>query len=297
MDNVATLISGANGLDDTTIGSARNALARHGVETGPVEWLAPDIACDIPFDGGAPHALQKAIRNDLGESLVDVVAQPRAGRRKRLLVADMDSTIITVECVDELAAAVGCGEQVATITARAMAGDIEFESALKERVALLANTSVETLADVFERKVDLSPGARTLVRTMSRHGAYTALISGGFRYFTERVGQRAGFDWNRGNVLEIVDGRLTGRLVPPILGRDEKRASLHRLALDHNVPPKNAIAVGDGANDLDMIRDAGMGVAYRAKPIVADCARARIEHADLTALLYVQGYPRSTFVA
>ena len=297
MNNVATLTSGTDCLDDTTVGMARNALAKRGAETGPVEWLAPGIACDIPFGGDDLLGLQEAIRKDLGESPVDVIAQPRAGRRKRLLVADMDSTIITVECVDQLAAAVGCGEKVAAITARAMAGDIEFETALKERVALLAGVSAQTLAKVFEEKVKLSPGARILVRTMGRHGAFTALISGGFRYFTERVGQWAGFDWNRGNVLEIVEDRLSGRLVPPILGREEKRASLHRLAEERDIPLADAIAVGDGANDLDMIGDAGMGVAYRAKPIVAARARARVEHADLTALLYIQGYPRSEFVA
>ena len=296
MLNVVTLVSGPDALDDTTARTVRDALAEYGIQPGDPDWLAPGVACDIPFDGGAPPELQEVLQDVLGDAPVDVVVQTVAKRRKRLLVADMDSTIITVECIDELAAAIGRREDVSAVTAKAMAGDIAFEDALRERVALLADMPTKTLDDVFEQRVKLSPGARTLTRTMAAHGAFTALISGGFSFFTERVGHDAGFDWNRGNVLEMVDGRLSGRVVSPILGRDAKRAFLHRLAEDRDIALADAIAVGDGANDMDMIRDAGMGVAYRAKPIVAARARARIQHADLTALLYIQGYRRAEFV-
>jgi len=247
------------------------------------------IAAEWRFDGAAAPVLAAA-RAAAGSARVDINAVPADGRRKKLLVADMDSTIIGCECVDELADMAGLKPRVAAITERAMKGEIDFARALKERVTLLTGLPVAALARVYAERVRLNAGARALVATMRAHGARTILVSGGFTYFTERVARDAGFDAHQANIL-LDDGKvLTGAVADPILGREAKRDALDRAAAAYHIAPSETLAVGDGANDLAMIAHAGLGVAYRAKPAVAAAAAARIDHADLTALLYLQGY-------
>ncbi|MFK7943574.1 MAG: phosphoserine phosphatase SerB [Paracoccaceae bacterium] len=227
---------------------------------------------------------------------VDANCVPLEGRRKKLLIADMDSTMIPVECIDEVADFAGVREQVVAITEPAMRGEISFEDALLARVALLKGLAAERLQDVYEARVNLNPGARTLVRTMTENGAYTALVSGGFTFFTERVAAAAGFHHNRANVLLFEDGKLNGKVTEPVLGRAAKIEALNELATAQGILLAEALAVGDGANDLGMIETAGLGVAFRAKPVVADAADCAIEYGDLTALLYLQGYSEADFV-
>lgn len=244
------------------------------------------------------EALRRAAQAALGTLPVDVnvVDDDIAYRRKRLLVADMDSTIIEQECIDEMADVLGLKAQIAAITERAMRGELEFEQALRERLGLLAGIGEDDLQKVYLERVTLMPGARTLVRTMRTHGAYTALVSGGFTFFTTRVMERVGFDETRANILEMAEGRLTGGVVGPVLGKAAKLATLQELAARNGLAAPLTLAVGDGANDLAMIKAAGLGVAYRAKPVVAAEAHAGITHGDLTALLYLQGYRRDEFV-
>ena len=239
----------------------------------------------------------------LGEVLrdcnVDVNVVETRMRRKRLLVADMESTIIEQEMLDELADFIGEREKIAAITERAMRGELEFEAALKERVAMLAGLDASVLDQVAER-ITLMPGAETLIRTMKVNGAYCALVSGGFTVFTERIARRLGFDEHQANVLEIAGGKLTGRVVEPILGREAKRLALLRLTAELGIDPRETIAVGDGANDLAMLEAAGLGAAFRAKPKVCEAVAAMsngavLTHGDLTALLYLQGYAESDF--
>jgi len=232
------------------------------------------------------------VRAALDGAPIDAIATPAEGRRKRLLVADMDSTIVTSETLDELADFAGLKDRIAAITARAMNGELDFKAALRERVAMLKGLPVEALEHTWQR-VRLTPGARELVVTMRAHGACTVLVSGGFSFFTSRVAALCGFDLHRSNTL-LDDGTvLTGQVAEPILDRDTKLATLTELAAERGLELSATLAVGDGANDLDMLRAAGLGVAFRAKPIVAAEARARVDHADLRALLFAQGY-RST---
>lgn len=226
---------------------------------------------------------------------VDACVQSAEGRRKRLLIADMDSTIINVECLDELADFAGVKAQVAEITERAMRGELAFEGALRERVGMLKGLELDALQRAYDERVRLNPGARTLVRTMAAHGARCLLVSGGFTFFTSRVAAAAGFHDNRANTLGEADGRLTGTVGEPILGREAKLSALREETAALGSTPAEALAVGDGANDLAMIEAAGLGVAYRAKPIVAAQADAKVDHADLTALLYFQGYAAADF--
>ena len=226
---------------------------------------------------------------------VDVVAQPIKTRRKALLVADMDSTMIVQECLDELAEVAGLRDHIAAITERAMLGEIEFESALRERVALLAGLRLEDIDRIVAERITLTAGARALVATMRAHGAYTAMVSGGFTAFTDPISARLGFDEARSNRLEIRQGALTGAILPPVLGREAKRDALLELRSARKLDAATTLAIGDGANDLDMLSQAGLGVAFHAKPKVASAAHARIDHADLTALLYAQGYRRAEF--
>jgi len=262
-------------------------------------WLGAGEAIEVGFvaESRADAAeVRAAIAAARGRDPVDVYVVPAVGRRKRLLIADMDSTIIGQECIDEMADVLGLKAQVAAITERAMHGDLEFEDALRARLGLLAGITEAQLEAVFRERVRLNPGARTLLATMRRNGACTALVSGGFTFFTSRVAAAAGFDENHANVLELVDGRLTGQVVGPILGREAKLATLERLRIAQGLADGDTLAVGDGANDLAMIRAAGLGVAYHARPIVAGQAHAAIEHADLTALLYLQGFRREEMV-
>ncbi len=252
-------------------------------------------AVDLQGQGDAVM-LRPLLQDALEDLPVDLCVQPAAGRRKRLLIADMDSTIIGCECLDELADFAGVKTQVAEITERAMRGELEFEGALRERVAMLRGLGLEALEACYEARVRLNPGARTLVRTMAAGGARCLLVSGGFSFFTARVAAAAGFHEDRANTL-IDDGRaLTGLVGEPILGREAKLASLKGEAARLGLGADETLAVGDGANDLAMIEAAGLGVAYRAKPVVADRAHARIDHSDLTALLYFQGYRAGEFI-
>jgi phosphoserine phosphatase len=298
MSLVLTLIGNpADGiLDDYMVSRARDALRACGAACREADWLAAAVACDLPFDGLPPEDAETAVRAALAEAPVDIAAQPAAGRRRMLLVADMDATIVTGETLDELAAEAGLKARIAAITDRAMRGEIDFKAAVRERVAMLAGLPLAALERSLAR-VRLTPGAQALVRVMRAHGAYTVLISGGFRYFTGRVSRLAGFDQDVANELEIRDGRLTGRVVEPILDRGAKLATLRRIAAARGLAPADTMAVGDGANDLEMIRAAGLGVAFRAQPVLAAGARVRIEHGDLTALLYLQGYRAADITA
>jgi phosphoserine phosphatase len=290
MTHIATLI-GPDAFD--TLRRARAEFPRAGEPLA----LGPDAA-DLPFtpDAGADQrAAADALRAAFGAPF-DLVVQPAANRRKKLFLADMDSTMIGQECIDELADCVGLKAHVAAITERAMRGEIAFEPALRERVALLEGLPVSVVEEVLRDRIRLTPGGRTLVSTMRANGAHTCLVSGGFTLFTDRVAAMIGFDAARANKLTLIDGhKLAGKVAEPIFGRDGKRAALIEMRQELGLAKHDTMAIGDGANDLDMIVEAGLGVAYHAKPKVAAAAAARIDHGDLTALLYVQGYKRDEF--
>ena len=287
MTHVATLISAPTAPAVTA--AMVDAAARHLGATGRAT-LAEGIATDVfvTIEPGSEKQVGEDLRARLAAP-IDVVVQKLADRAKGLLVADMDSTMIGQECIDELAAELGLKDHIAAITERAMRGEIAFEPALRERVALLAGLAANIVDKVIAERIHLTPGAVELVRTMRANGAYTALVSGGFTVFI-------GFHEHRSNLLLEEAGRLTGAVAEPILGQDAKRAALLELAAAKKVPMELTLAIGDGANDLAMIRESGLGVAYHAKPLVAAEAHARIDHADLTALLYAQGYRRAEFV-
>jgi phosphoserine phosphatase len=259
-------------------------------------WLAADEACDLAFDGSDTDAVGEVARNLIGAAGIDMLVQPAAGRRKRLLVADMESTIIENEMLDELADFLGLRPQVAEITRRAMNGEVDFVGALEQRVALLKGMPAGILDEAAAR-IRLMPGAQALVATMHGNGAETALVSGGFGVFAEPVATALGFDHLVANHLDIADGRIVGTVRLPIVTRDTKRDTLLRLAAERGLSRHETIAVGDGANDLPMLAAAGLGIAFRAKPAVIAAARWRIDHADLTALLYAQGYRREEIAA
>ena len=268
------------------------------LEFAPPVWLSRGEACEIAFRAAHladARAMAAKVAALYEREPVDINVVPAANRRKMLLVADMDSTIIQQECIDEIADLAGIKPQIAAITERAMRGELPFEPALRERVALLAGLPESALDRVMAERVTLMPGARILTATMRAHGATCALVSGGFTYFTSRVAVLAGFNENRANVLEIDGGKLAGRVREPILGRAAKLEALEDLTRRLGLDPAATLAVGDGANDLAMIKAAGLGVAYRAKPVVAAEAQASIRHGDLTALLYLQGYRREEF--
>jgi phosphoserine phosphatase len=295
MSLVATLISNpANpALDSTIVDGARAVLP----EAGPAHWLFDEVAVDIPFDSKDDvHAIEARLRASRGDLPIDIVVQPIATRRKKLFLADMDSTMIGQECIDELADFVGLKDHVAEITKRAMRGEIAFEPALRERVALLKGLSASVVDEVLAKRITLTPGGRELVMTMRAQGAYTCLISGGFTLFTNAVAAKIGFQENRANELVVQDGKFTGEVKEPILGREKKLATLVELLESFDLDDIDTLVAGDGANDLSMIQHAGLGVAYHAKPAVAAAAAARIDHGDLTALLYAQGYRREEFV-
>jgi phosphoserine phosphatase len=299
MSLVATLICNPNNpaLESTILDGARAVLP----SAGPAHWLWDEVAADIPFDAPANskddiRTISDRLRAARGDLPIDIVVQPIATRRKKLFLADMDSTMIGQECIDELAAFVGLKAHVAEITERAMRGEIAFEPALRERVALLKGLSVSVVDEVLKTRITATPGGRELVMTMRAHGAYTCLISGGFTQFTRAVAARIGFQENRANELVVRDGKFTGEVKEPILGRATKLATLVELTESFDLDDVDTLVAGDGANDLGMIENAGLGVAYHAKPAVAAAAAARIDHGDLTALLYAQGYRREEFV-
>lgn len=299
MSLVATLICNPNNpaLDSTIVDGARAVLP----QAQPAHWLFDGVAVDIPFGAqdnleGDRHAIEQRLRELRGDLPIDIVVQPVGFRRKKLFLADMDSTMIGQECIDELADLVGMKTHVAAITERAMRGEIEFEPALRERVALLKDLPAGVVDEVLAKRITLTPGGRELVATMRAHGAYTCLVSGGFTLFTRAVAARIGFQENRANELVVRDGKFTGEVKEPILGRAAKLATLVDLMESFDLDDIDSVVVGDGANDLAMIQAAGLGVAYHAKPAVAAAAAARIDHGDLTALLYAQGYRREEFV-
>ncbi|MGD8199969.1 phosphoserine phosphatase SerB [Ornithinimicrobium sp. W1679] len=262
---------------------------------GEPRWLSPGTAVQVPLAGTVRTEEQAELRELWSRRGVDAVVQPRVLRR-RVLVADMDSTMVQQECIDELAAHAGVGEQVSAITAAAMNGELDFAAALRARVALLAGLPTSVVDTVLAERITLTPGARELVATMRAHGARTALVSGGFVPFTAAVAARVGFDEHRANVLLEQDGAFTGTVQEPVVGREAKVAALEEITAALGLTPRDAMAVGDGANDLDMLRRAGTGVALHAKPVVADQCDVRVDHGDLTALLYLQGYVEEEFV-
>ncbi|MEO5374129.1 MAG: phosphoserine phosphatase SerB [Alphaproteobacteria bacterium] len=294
MENVLTLIAGSGTVNDSTVARVRSALLSLAADIDRIDWLAPGEACDLPFDNLAPDQADAAARAALDGLPVDVVAQPVAGRRKMLLVADMDSTFVTEETLDEIAAHAGLKERIAAITARAMNGELDFAEALRERVGMLAGLPEDVLETTW-RSMHLMPGGPTVVRTMRANGAHTVLVSGGFKYFTTRVREACGFHDDVANDFVIEDGRLSGRVIEPIVDRHIKLDTLKRVASERQIPLTLTASVGDGANDLPMLKASGLGVAYHAKRIVTASAPHRVDHADLTALLYAQGYHREEF--
>ena len=299
MTHVATLICNPAepALDDVALRDARTALPKAGLS----KWLDAGIAADIPFTPPAgidQRRIADQVRDALAARPADVVVQAITHRRKRLFLADMDSTMIGQECIDELADHAGFRAQVAAITERAMRGEIVFEPALRERVAVLKGLPESVVEEVIGSRIVMTAGARELVATMRANGAYTCLVSGGFTQFTSRVGAMIGFDESRANALLVdASGRFSGLVGEPILGREAKLNTLTELRERLRLSVDETLAIGDGANDIPMIEAAGLGVAFHAKPAVAAAAAARIDHGDLTALLYAQGYAREEFVA
>ncbi|MFA6115785.1 MAG: phosphoserine phosphatase SerB [Sphingomonas sp.] len=290
---IATLIA-AGKLSGDDISAAQDRLDAAGCLPAAHAWLDEGSAADIMF-GLDPEAARTALEGVFPDT--DVVVQLAEGREKKLLVADMDSTMITVECIDELADYAGIKPQIAAVTEAAMRGELDFESALDARVALLKGLDEGVIARCLAERVTIMPGAVSLIRTMKARGATTILVSGGFTRFAEPVAEIIGFDRAIANRLEITDGALSGLVAKPIVGSDTKERTLLEATAELGLPPEATLAVGDGANDLAMIKRAGLGVAYHAKPIVAAAAAARIDHNDLTALLYAQGIARKDWAA
>ena len=292
MTMVLTLIAGARGRQ--ALPHLASTVADAAGVTGEPSWLAED-ACDLVLDATGPTLAEAAARAAIADAEIDVLVQPATNRRKRLLVADMESTIIENEMLDELADFIGLRQEVSEITRRAMNGEIEFTAALEARVALLAGLPDHALEEAACR-IRLRTGARQLIATMRRAGAVTALVSSGFMIFAARVATELGFDHVIGNQLDLTESRIAGTVLPPIVTGESKRETLLTLAAEHAVPLHQSMAVGDGANDLPMLLAAGIGIAFHAKPAVASSARWRLDHADLTGLLYAQGYRRDEII-
>lgn len=296
MTHVATFVS------DPARPTLNEAILRRAAQCLPAaqspRWLDDSIAADIEFTPSPANddrAISTALREALAGMPIDFILQAAATRRKKLFVADMDSTMIRQECIDELADFVGLKPHVAAITERAMLGEIAFEPALRERVALLRGLSADVITKVIGERITLMPGAKTLVQTMRAQGAYTALVSGGFTLFAQEIAAMIGFDTFRANVLIVENGQLTGHVSEPIFGKSAKLDALDFFRAAQGLSKHETLAVGDGANDIDMLLQAGLGIAFHAKPAVAAAAHARLDHADLTALLYAQGYRRAEF--
>lgn len=297
MDNVLTLISnsadGALGPDQVDV--ARQALDDINAQTDAADWLSPDEAVDIAFDGVHRKDAEAAVRHAFISLPIDVIAQSALRRKKKLIIADMDSTIVEGETLDELAEFAGLKDQIAALTKRAMNGEISFREALRTRVAMLEGLSESFLAETM-KGVRLNPGARELIATMRNNGAFTALISGGFSFFTDRIREQVGFHMSLGNKLEIIDGQLTGQVIPPVVDKDTKLEMLIDMAAQQELGMTDTFAIGDGANDVPMLKAAGMGVAYHGHPVAREQARARLDHTDLIGALFIQGYRRDEFV-
>jgi phosphoserine phosphatase len=292
MKYVLTLIGNPadGGLSPAVADKVGAAMGQAGAMTEPMDWLAPRRAVDIVFDGQSPARALAIARDEIGDLPIDLHAQPVAGRRRQLLVSDMDSTIIAVETIDELASALGKREEVAAITEAAMAGELDYADSLRARTKLFTGLNESELDRVYAERVALNTGARELVATMNKFGAVTALVSGGFSYFAERVATDLGFQFQHANQLEIVDGTLTGFVEEPIITGPTKREIIERTANEHGIELPATMGIGDGANDIDLLDSAGIGIAYRAKPILAECADVCINHTDLRTALYLQGF-------
>lgn len=295
--SILTIIApyGKATLNDEALSQLKNNL---NIEAEPI-WLAEGEAVDLPLNeinANDLKTLSSQINELLKDKPFDFALQPQEHRRKKLLISDMDSTIIGEECIDEIAYMAGIKPKIADITERAMRGEIEFDAALRERVGLLKDLDVEALYTVIAERLNLNKGAKTLVQTMAANDAFCALVSGGFTFFTEKIAAMTGFHTTRANTLEIANDKLTGQVIPPILGSTAKKQALEQFIKEQNILAEETLAVGDGANDLEMIKASGLGIAYYAKPIVAAEADAAVNHTDLTALLYMQGYKKIEFV-
>jgi phosphoserine phosphatase len=289
---IATLLTNPKTpvLDRATVEALRNAWGG-----GDARWLDVGVAAEFPLEARPANLWD--VWADLQARGIDLCVQPAEGQRKKMLLADMDSTMIGQECIDELADMAGVGPYVAAITARAMNGELDFEAALRERVGLLKGLREEIIAQVLAERITYTQGGRALIATMQAQGGHAALVSGGFTAFTQAVAAHLGFDEHRANTLLVADGVLTGEVAEPILGRQAKIDALEQITERLGITPAQVIAVGDGANDLGMIGRAGAGVALHAKPAVAAQCELRINHGDLTALLYLQGYTRAEFIS
>jgi len=294
MKHVITLMANTDvkPINDNTLYSLSIAFQQAGIKIEKENWLAPNEAVDVFVDNKSCEDIYKVLQGLNFLSLVDRIVQPVKNRRKKLLVTDMDSTIINEECIDELAAELGLRNEIASITERAMNGKVDFKTALKERVALLEGLTEESLKKVYDDRITIMEGAKPLIATMKANGAYCVLISGGFTMFTEKIAKKLGFDEDRANDLVIKSGKLTGEVKPPILDKDNKLSAINDLTNEHKLTPENVIAVGDGANDVPMLEAAGLGVAYHAKPVVKESLPNQINFCNLKALLYAQGYSK-----
>ena len=288
--------NGEGSLSPSAVADAGEAAQNAGALIEHAHWLAPREAWEARFDKLLAGPVLDAVRPVLADNWIDANVVQAENREKNLLIADMDSTIITVECIDEAAREIGVADKVVEVTERAMRGELDFEEALRSRVAHFAGADAAVLQRVWEDRIQMTPGAETMIRTMNARGAYTALVSGGFTYFTSRVARKLGFAENRANTLVIENDRLTGTVGEPILGKQAKLDALTEITSRLGIAMDESLAVGDGANDLAMIEASGLGVAFRAKPIVAEAASARIDHGNLEALLFLQGIARRDFV-
>ncbi len=295
MDFVLTLMSSDKPLTPGHFAGVQRYLDSQGLTIGDPVWLAEHKAADLPVSDCLRHDQMEMLWDALAADKIDILCTRTAHRRKKLLLADMDSTIVTTETLDELAVHAGVGEKVAGITARAMNGELDFESALKERVALLEGLPAETLEETYAA-TQISPGAEAFVKTMASNGATCVLVSGGFTFFTEKIAARAGFHHNHGNILSIANDKLTGRVHEPILGKDAKLEFLHSYTQKQGIDLRDTIAIGDGANDLPMLQAAGLGVAYRPRPVLRDSMNNCLFYSDLSALLYAQGFEKAEFL-
>jgi phosphoserine phosphatase len=298
MKNVVTLITNPsdNKLSEIIINKAFIALEKSKRKIIDIAWLGENEACDIIFDGNNLLEEANILSEKLKETKVDIIVQNNNNRKKKLLITDMDSTIIEQECIDEIANELGIKQQVAQITEQAMNGKIDFSESLRKRVALLKNLDETKLTEVYNNKISLMPGAKELVSTMKENGAYCVLVSGGFTFFTSKILHRLSFDEASANILEIKNKKLTGNVTEPVLDSSSKLDVLNKTIKKLNITSDDVIAVGDGANDIPMLKNSGIGIAFHAKPLVQEQLQYKINHTKLKSLLYIQGYKKTDFI-